>query len=502
MATKRRSVAGHRNYPLLREYKAVNVTAETLARFGAHSVGIGRKEVNGKRTDTLALLFYVARKEAPTKVSADMIPAVVNHLERNAGREVKLPTDVIETPQPVPEQDPEARIRPVPGGVSFGINGSTGTLGGWVWDTTDDTIVALTNNHVLLNTIGADTLQQGTADGGSLPADKIGDVKRSIARVSPGTNLVDCAISDVDDVDNVDEQVLEVGPGVFAAEAPALDMQVEKFGQTTHHTFGEITDVDLETTSSEGFTFDQQLRIVPVDPSDDWSAGGDSGSIVFSQTPTSGEIKPAVGLHWGGSGVNGVACQIQNVFDALDLTTICAGLFSAFLDSLFERETEGEVEADTEARLKAIAANAPFTRLRPVVPLPVTSRAQRAAAATRLHAGISVDIQARLETSTRGRLVTKLVDTHRAQIAQLLLKDGDIRRATTVALRPLVAGATTSTDVLNRALTAEDLDRLTTLADEFRRRGGDAVTKSLGPVLKLAKTAEGKTPAEILGIKL
>ena len=88
-------------------------------------------------------------------------------LSRKEGKELRLPTDVIETPRPAPEQDPETRIRPVPGGVSFGINGSTGTLGGWVWDTTDDTIVALTNNHVLLNTIGADTLQQGTADGGS-----------------------------------------------------------------------------------------------------------------------------------------------------------------------------------------------------------------------------------------------------------------------------------------------------------------------------------------------
>ena len=158
--------------------------------------------------------------------------------------------------------------------------------------------------------------------------------------------------------------MLEIGPGVYAVATPTLDMLVEKFGQTTHHTFGEITDVDLETTSTEGFSFDDQLRIVPVDPSDDWSAGGDSGSIVFGQEAASGDAKPAVGLHWGGSGANGVACKIQNVFSALNLTTICAGLFSAFLDSLFETETEGEVEADTEARLRGLAAVAPFVRAR------------------------------------------------------------------------------------------------------------------------------------------
>ena len=89
------------------------------------------------------------------------------------------------------------------------------------------------------------------------------------------------------------------GPGVYAIATPTLDMLVEKFGQTTHHTFGEITDADLETTSTEGFSFDDQLRIDAVDPSEDWSAGGDSGSIVFAQEPTSGRDqaggRPALG---------------------------------------------------------------------------------------------------------------------------------------------------------------------------------------------------------------
>ena len=497
-----RKLTGRSNYPLLREYKGTQVTPDRLRRLGAHSVGIGRKEVEGKRSDTLALLFYVESKQSLSRLAAEPVPESVSFVSRKEKREVRLPTDVIETPQPAPEQDPETRIRPVPGGVSFGINGTTGTLGGWVWDTTDDTIVAVTNNHVLLNTIGADTLQQGTADGGSLPADKIGDVKRSVARVAGATNLVDCAISDVDLSADVDTEVLEIGSAVYAVEVPVLDMLVEKYGQTTRHTFGEITDADLETMSTEGFNFDDQLRIAPVDPSSDWSAGGDSGALVFSQTPASGTIKPAVGLHWGGSGVTGVACKIQNVFSALDLTTICAGLFAAFLDSLFETEEEGEVEPETEARLRVIAAAAPSARARPVAPLPVTARVRRTAAARRFHAGISRDVQARLETSRRGRVVTGLVETHRAEIANLLLKDGDVRRATAAALRPIVAGATTSTDVLERALTAEDLRRLDVLATEIGRRAGDEFGKRLAAVRRLAKSAEGRTPAEILGIEL
>lgn len=502
MAERQRKLAGHRDYPRLREYKAGHVTAEGIGRLGAHSVGIGRKEVEGERTETLALRVYVERKQPVARLSAEPVPESVALLSRKERREFRLPTDVIETPRPAPEQDPETRIRPVPGGVSFGISGSTGTLGGWVWDTTDDTIVAVTNNHVLLNTIGADTLQQGTADGGSLPGDKIGDVKRSIARIAPGTNLVDCAITDVDDADDVDSVVLEIGPAVYAVDTPVIDMLVEKYGQTTRHTFGEITDADLETTSTEGFSFDDQIFIAPVDPSDDWSAGGDSGSLIFSQAAASGEIKPAVGLHWGGSGVNGVGCKIGNVFSALDLTTICAGLFAAFLDALFETEEEGEVEPETEARLRGIAAAAPFARARPGVPLPMTPRARKTAAARRFHGGISRDVQRRLETSKRGRLVTELVDSHRAEIADLLLRDGDVRRALVATLRPIVAGVTTSTEVLERALTAEDLERLNTLAAHVGRRGSDRFEKSIGPVRQLAKNAEGKTPAEILGIKL
>jgi len=157
MAARRRDLSKHRNYGLLREYKATLVTRERMSRLGTHGVGIGRKEVGAERTDTLALLFYVARKQPVARLSAERIPESVTFYSRKAQREFRLPTDVIETPPVQFEQDPEARIRPVPGGVSFGISGSTGTLGGWVWDETDDTIVCLSNNHVLGNTVGADT---------------------------------------------------------------------------------------------------------------------------------------------------------------------------------------------------------------------------------------------------------------------------------------------------------------------------------------------------------
>jgi hypothetical protein len=134
-----------------------------------------------------------------------------------------------------------------------------------------------------------------------------------------------------------------------------LDLLVEKFGRTTLHTFGQITDADLETTVS-GFPFDDVCRVDIVPPTADWSAGGDSGSLVFSQTPISpgSSIKPAVALHFAGPqvGTYGVVCKIQNVFNQLQLTTLCAGAFEAFLDALFDTETIGAVSEESEARLR------------------------------------------------------------------------------------------------------------------------------------------------------
>ena len=63
---------------------------------------------------------------------------------------------LIEVPPPELEViDPTDKFRPAPGGVSVGIPSVTaGTLGGWVWDKTDDTIVMLTNDHIIGDSAG------------------------------------------------------------------------------------------------------------------------------------------------------------------------------------------------------------------------------------------------------------------------------------------------------------------------------------------------------------
>jgi hypothetical protein len=493
-------------YAALKEYKKSVLPTAAYETWGAHGVGIGRKFVNGKPTNELALRIYVASKLPMTAVPAGRrLPEEIRFFSRTSGKEQRVTTDVIETPPAIFEQDPTDRLRPAPGGVSVdGISGTAGTLGGWVWDTTDDTIVSLSNHHVYGHVAGPDVIQPGPFDGGSSPADKIGDVKRGIQRLAGVNNTVDCAIGDADSSDVYDLSVLEIGPAVYALDVPVLDLLVEKFGRTTLHTFGEITDADLETTVS-GFPFDDVCRVDIVAPSADWSAGGDSGSLVFSQTPTSpgSDIKPVVALHFAGPqvGTYGVVCKIQNVFTQLQLTTLCAGAFEAFLDALFDTETIGAVGEESEARLRrlaVLAAKGPVFS----APPPFERKAQEIAAARRLPRGLARDMQRRLMATKSGRLVTDFVDAHRAELVTLLAKDGDVRRATVAAFKPLLAGATTTTEVLERVFTPQDLARLDRLVREVSRKSGASLKRALKPLTVLRSKAEGRSIATILGIKL
>jgi hypothetical protein len=502
-ARRRRSVGPEQTYSLLREFKGTAPTNELRATFRAHSIGIGHKITEGRTTDQLCLRVYVDRKRPVEELaSEERVPETIQFFSRGLVQEAALPTDVIETPPPVFEVAATDRVRPAPGGVSVdAISGMAGTLAGWVWDMTDDTIVALSNDHVFGHAAGPEVIQPGPYDGGSSSADRIGDVKRGVPRSPTATNTVDAAIADVDSSDVYDLTVLDIGPAVYAVDVAALDMPVEKSGRTTGHTFGQITDIDLETTVS-GFSFDDCLRIDVVDPSPDWSAGGDSGSLVFSRAPIAEgtAIKPVVGLHLGGphGGSYGIACKIQNVFAQLDLTTLCAGALTAFLEQLFEVGPVEDLD-EGEARRRTVAGGARLPV--PLAPPPFVPRERRQRRSGRFHYGIALEMQRRLMTSQRGRMLTDLVDRYRAELVTMLVKDGDVRRATVSALRPILAGATTTTDVLEREVTGEDLQRLDRLSREVERKASAELRKALEPITALKDRAEGRSIARILGMR-
>ncbi|WP_156251069.1 hypothetical protein [Pseudactinotalea terrae] len=502
-----------RAYPVLREFKAQTDVRTLLKSFDAHSVGIGPKIVGGEVTSKLALTFYVTHKSAAERLNpATAVPKTFEFRSRLDGASRRVSTDVVESPPASFELDPKDRIRPVPGGVSVGP--PTGTLGGWVWDETDDTIVALSNEHVFGHTAGARMPQPGTViDGGSNPADTIGTTKRGIARTTTGTNTVDCAIMAPTNEDIYELTVHDIGPAVYALATPVLNLLVEKFGRTTEHTYGRLASVDYMTTLVSGHTFDDCLRIEPVDPSDDWSAGGDSGSVVFSQTPTSegGAIKPAVGLHFAGGGVYGVACKIQNVFDELDLTTLCAGAFANFIDSL--NASEESLPAIPETVVARRLGVLPLTTAE--LPITVSHRSpmvswaggftdavRRHAAALNPTRGLARDVQSRLQGAAKGRVLTDAVDTHRGELLTMLAKDGDVRRAALSALRPITGTAVTTDDVLGRVLGSEDVERLSKLAEIVDRRASNDLRAVLRELRDMLDRSEGRSLAQVFGVRV
>lgn len=498
-----------RDYPLLRELHARLVMEGALRRHGAFALGIGRKLVAGRPTNRLALRFYTTCKRPASRLApGERVPAKMRVFSRQARREVTLLTDVIESSRGVPHAiDPNDVVRPVRGGVQCKAEDypGFGTIGGWVWDKTDDTIVMLSNQHVFGHTPGRTLFQPTAGD----PANRIGEVKRGVPLVPyvppddlSDCNYVDAAIAEADSSELFHLTVLEVGPAVYETATPVVGMTVEKFGQTTGHTIGEIDDVDVYATTDypvEGEVALCDCIRFHTEDADQMplSSFGDSGSLVFEEGPP-GVTQAAVGLLYGGGEQTNNdwawACKIQRVFGELDLGTLCDGGFAAFLDALFEAESEGRVGPEAAARLEAVSAAAP--RAAPVF----TLGDRRHAAARRFHGGLARDVQARLGASRRGRRVNRFVDRHRTELLPLLARDGDARRATVAALAPILAGATTSTDVLERCLTGEDLDRLERLARVVGDKTGGRLRSALGMLRSLVRRAEGRSIASVLGL--
>jgi hypothetical protein len=205
----------------------------------------------------------------------------------------------------------QQRVRPLHPGLSVGHPDVTaGTLGGFVRRPGSPGLLALSNNHVLATggaaRAGDPVLQPGSADGGTL-ADRVG-VLTSFVRLStdPG-NLVDAAVATLDDGITADPGRYPGGP-LAAAVAGLDDVDpedlVEKVGRTTGHTRGRITAVEVDGVGvqyADGVhTFDDQMEVEGL--AGDFSAGGDSGSVIWR-----GSDRAPLGLLFAGSTTGGSA---------------------------------------------------------------------------------------------------------------------------------------------------------------------------------------------------
>lgn len=70
---------------------------ELRKQYGAHSLGIGWQRIGGKKTDKLALIFYVA---SATEEPAASIPASFEFFREEDKLPVSIPTSVVENAAP------------------------------------------------------------------------------------------------------------------------------------------------------------------------------------------------------------------------------------------------------------------------------------------------------------------------------------------------------------------------------------------------------------------
>ena len=228
------------------------------------------------------------------------------------------------------------RLRPAPGGISCGHFAITaGTLGCLVRGRSAPRInrlMVLSNNHVLANTnagpLGASILQPGPFDGGHNPADRIAILERfvPINFAAGSANIVDCATGWAWP-NLVRKELMYISGGVIrffrvgaVPVAAVPGMQVGKSGRTTQLTRGGVTAVGVTVNVNYGggrvARFVNQIAVRT--PGGNFSAGGDSGSLIWTWDAR----RAPVALLFAGGGGTTFANPIARVLAALDVQLV------------------------------------------------------------------------------------------------------------------------------------------------------------------------------------
>ncbi|HET9419070.1 MAG TPA: hypothetical protein VFO30_06985 [Chthoniobacterales bacterium] len=212
--------------------------------------------------------------------------------------------------------------------MHFGVSGSNvkditrayccgGTLGSLLSDGTTQYI--LSNNHILARqdraTPGENISQPGLIDNGCQPATIVADFT---AAPKLGTN-VDAAVAALR-AGKMDSTGYIEGIGTISSvtKAPAVGLAVEKSGRTTGTTTGTINSVNTSVNVQYQIRCGQGKKYVIsytnqiVINGSGFSAGGDSGSLIVSNTSN---CHQPVGLLYAGSSTDTIANPIGEVLN-------------------------------------------------------------------------------------------------------------------------------------------------------------------------------------------
>ena len=236
-------------------------------------------------------------------------------------------------PNPDPPPPNPYQTRNMHWGVSGGnVNDIThafccsGTLGSLVVG--GGTQYILSNDHVLARqdqaAPGEDISQPGLIDNGCAVATVVGDFT---AAVQLGTRNVDCAIAAVrpgtmDSTGFIEGLNNTGGVPSSSTMTPTVGMAVQKSGRTTGHTTGTIGSVNTSVSvqyqkncgSGKKYTISYTNQVVINSSS--FSAGGDSGSLILTNT----SCAHPVALLYAGSSTDTIGNPIGDVLNALSAT--------------------------------------------------------------------------------------------------------------------------------------------------------------------------------------
>lgn len=296
---------------------------------GVQGVGISSGPIPGEPS---RLIIYVESDANEDQVRRE----IVDIMGIQAASNDAIPVEVEVTGRIEAYTSNKSKFRPAPAGVSIGhFQITAGTIGGWAHGRSADRrnrLLMLSNNHVLANSnagrFGDSIIQPGAADGGLNPADRIAILERfvPINFAAGATNFVDCATGwcwpnlvrrdHVYHGGSATANFFRIGNSTIA---PRVDMVVGKTGRTTDLKRGMIRATSVTVNVSYGAagvaTFRDQFSVQST-TSDPFSAGGDSGSLVWQWTAG----LPLVGLLFAGGGGTTFCNPIVRVLTALDIS--------------------------------------------------------------------------------------------------------------------------------------------------------------------------------------
>jgi|SRR5215217_1526969 len=320
---------------------------EIVSTYKVKMVGVGLKVTTGKVIDDeICLKFFSRNKAQPNELKAIGIETIPPEIDGIKTDVFAIPTGIDKKMMYLQATLPDdAQHRPYSGGVAT-INANafptgTGTLGLIVRKKSGDTsgnLYGITNNHVgarestTVNPTaqnGDPWIQPGAHGNGQDPRDRISTLSEwgDMIPSGSGVNYYDFALGEITAESKRDakaNEIMEIGRVEGTADVTLGD-RVIKRGRTTRKTIGKVitvglTNVQVPYQEVTICNFDDQFEVTGVPRTTAFSLGGDSGSIVCTESTP----HRAVGLLFaGGTDPSGtdvtIASPIQRIADKYNL---------------------------------------------------------------------------------------------------------------------------------------------------------------------------------------